>query len=118
MKLPKTFGDWYLIFIYCFIAAMLLLSCSKSGYKPDHDQVICKNVSYWKQLFTDSVSNNSLNDSTMVNSRNRCVNDGDKTSIDAIELVKAENYGIKWERLCDIDGTPYYIKTWSVIKTN
>ena len=94
--------------------ALLAVACTKSGYRPDHDQVTCKRVTYWEQPFTDSTGHGkSLGDSTITESIPFCTSSPYYTA----EVTKAETFGVKWLRVCNAGGELlFYNKLFATVK--
>jgi len=95
------------------IAIILISSCTKSGYKPDWDQVACVNVNYIEEQWTDSVNGKMLDSAKVV----WPAADQSPLVCSQIEINKAEKFArdTTWERLCDADGTKYFIKMYAII---
>ena len=107
MKLPKTFGDWYLILIYLFIAAMWLISCTKSGYKPDHDQVSCKIFYDIREVWGDSaryyIRTDTMPSLSGENSYLIC----DKETLSKLEATPPS-----WHKICNSNGEVTHWEYW------
>lgn len=96
------------------MSLLALVACTKSGYKPDQDQVTCKRVTYWQHPFSDSTGHGkSLGDSTIMESVQFCTSSPYYTQ----EVIKAENFGVQWIRVCNAALEPlYYIKVYAIVK--
>ena|SRR5690349_12561586 len=108
---PKTYGDWYLIGIAIFIITMLLISCTKSGYKPDQDQTECKLCTTVVQHWSDTTSYKFEVSKPDTITEHRC---GELLTDFNIQMDRHNNY---WIRYCAINGELLHYDYY-ILKTN
>lgn len=115
----RHYNEWILwlsILLALSIYVCCCASCTKSGYKPDWDQVTCKRVTYWQEPFTDSTGHGiSLGDSTIMESVRFCTSSPYYTQ----EVTKAENFGVQWVRVCNSGGEIlHFNKVYAIVKND
>ncbi len=113
----KTFLTKALVVLGLLAAALALCfslnSCTKSDYKPDWDQVSCRNVYYFEQACADSNGKQPLTDSVM-----EFPQFGESPMLCGENLHQAELRTTKHSsgRCVTADGIVYYIIRWAEIK--